>query len=156
MRWTKKDIKTYMDAKEYIDTIVVPLNPFQLSNDNDLEKITFQSEVLTVFTQEIEKELTGRILLTPTYHYLKSSSKDNEVERINTWIKDIQKQNFTQIFFISFDSSWRKYEQALHGELLWLPGIHSGDLNSKEMHNVIRDQVEQVVELIRSYWKTSQ
>lgn len=155
MKWSKKDIKKYINAKEYIDTILVPLIPFHLSNDNDLEKITFQGELLSIFSNEIEKELAGRVLLTPKYHYLKSARKEDEVERINTWIEDIHKQPFTHLFFITYDSGWKKSEQALNGNLLWLPGIHSGDLHSKEMQAVIRDQVEQVVDLIRSYWKDS-
>ncbi|WP_373896165.1 YpiF family protein [Virgibacillus natechei] len=155
MKWTKTDIKKYIDAKEYIDTILAPLIPFHLSNDNDLEKSAFQAEILSVFSSEIEKELTGRVLLTPVYYYLKSAGNEGEIERINTWIEDIHKQPFTHVFFITFDSGWKKDEQALNGDLIWLPGIHSGDLHSKEMRAVIRDQVEQVVDLIRSYWKDS-
>lgn len=152
MEWKRSDLKQYKEAKEYVDTILIPLIPFHLSNNNDLEKGSFQHEVLTVFTKEIENELTGRILLTPNYHYLKSSGKENEVERINTWVEDIQKQPFKHVFFVTFDSTWKKSEQALIGNLVWIPGIHSGDLYSKEMHAVIRDQVEQISELIRSYW----
>lgn len=152
MKWKKSDIKQYKEAKKYIDTVLVPLVPFHLSNDNDIEKSAFQSEILSVFTNEIEKELTGRIMLIPNYHYLKSTDKKGEVERINTWIKDIRRQPFEHVFFVTFDSSWKKSEHALDGNLLWLPGIHSGDLHSKEMHTLIRDQVEQISELIRSYW----
>ncbi|PAV29488.1 hypothetical protein CIL05_11520 [Virgibacillus profundi] len=152
MKWKKEDIKQYVQAKEYIDTIVIPLIPFHLSQDNELEKGTFQSEVLSLFSNEIEKELTGRVMLLPTYHYLKSVNKEPEADRLNKWVEDVQKQPFTHIFFITFDSSWKKNEQALNGTLLWLPGVSSGDLHSKEMHGVIRNQVEQIVELIRSYW----
>lgn len=152
MKWKKVDIKQYKEAKKYIDTVLVPLVPFHLSNDNDIEKSAFQSEVLSVFTNEIEKELTGRIMLVPNYHYIKGACKEGEVERIKTWIEDILKQPFEHVFFVTFDSSWKKNEQALDGTLLWLPGIHSADLHSKEMHSLIRDQVEQISELIRSYW----
>ncbi|MBY7143498.1 YpiF family protein [Virgibacillus sp. NKC19-3] len=155
MKWTKADIKKYIDEKEYIDTILIPLIPFHLSNDNDLEKSAFQAEVLSVFSNEIEKELTGRVLLTPNYYYLKSTSNEGEVERINTWIEDIHTQPVAHLFFITFDADWKKNEHALNGDLLWLPAIHSGDLHSKEMHAVIRNQVEQVMDLIRSYWKDS-
>lgn len=152
MKWKKSDLKQYKEAKEYVDTILIPLIPFHLSNDNDLEKGAFQHEVLTALTKEIENELTGRVLLTPNYHYLKGSSKEKEAERLNTWVEEIQKQPFKYVFFVTFDSTWKKNEQALTGSLVWLPGINSGDLQSKEMHAVIRDQVEQISELIRSYW----
>ncbi|MEC5422472.1 YpiF family protein [Virgibacillus sp. C22-A2] len=152
MKWKRADIQQYIQAKEYIDTALIPLVPFQLSNETDLEKNTFQSEVLSVFSNEIEKELTGRVLLTPTYNYIKSTSKELETERINGWAEDIQKQPFKFVFFVTFDSTWKKNERELNGNLLWLPGIQSGDLQTKEMHAVIRDQVTQISELIRSYW----
>ena len=152
MKWKKSDLNQYKQAKEYIDTILIPLVPFHLSNDNTMEKSAFQSEVLSVFTNEIENELSGRIMLTPNYSYLKSADQEMEVERLNTWVYDLQKQPFNHVFLVTFDAAWKKNEQAMQGTLVWLPGLHSGDLHNKEMHALIRDQVEQIGELIRSYW----
>ena len=152
MKWNKADLESYVKEKEYIDTLLVPIIPFQLSDETDLVKMAFQNEVLAIFLNELEKELKGRVMLTPNYHYLKSTKKEEEIDRINTWIKDANKQPFNHTFFFTFDASWKKEEQALDGTLLWLPGTHSGDVNSKEIATIIRDQVEQVSELIRSYW----
>ena len=153
MKWKKEDLRKYVQAKEYIDSIITPLIPFQLSGNNDLEKNAFQSEALTILSGEIEKELTGRVMLTPAYNYLKSANKESEIVRLNNWVEDTKKQPFSHFFFITFDSSWKKLEQSLNGTLLWLPGMQTGDLNSKETHALIRDQVEQISELIRSYWQ---
>ncbi|MFB4169209.1 DUF2487 family protein [Virgibacillus sp. JSM 102003] len=153
MKWTKKDLQQYVNAKEYVDTIIVPLLPFQLSNESLLEKDAFQCEVLIAFSQELEKELTGRVLLTPNYHYLKSSKREQEINRINSWMDDMEQQPFNHVFYVTFDSTWKKNEQALNGTLIWLPGITDGTLQSNEMHSIIRSNVEQVSELIRSYWK---
>jgi len=152
MRWIKSDLERYIGAKEYIDTLLVPLLPFEFSADANLTKNAFQMEILTIFLNELEKELTGRLILSPSYHYLKKANKEEEIERLNHWILDAQEQPFEHIFFVTFDSSWKKEEQAIHGNLLWLPGTHSGDIQSKESVAMIRDQVEQVSELIRSYW----
>ncbi|GAB3066113.1 YpiF family protein [Virgibacillus ainsalahensis] len=152
MKWSKTDIPNYMEAKEYIDTLLMPLIPFQFSNDSELDKNTFQNELLSVLSNEIEKELTGRIMLTPNYYYLKSSNKENEIDRINSWVEDVKNQPFTNIFFVTFDAAWKKEEQALEGTVLWLPANQSGDLYSKEMHQLVRGQVEQISELIRAYW----
>ncbi|HLR66317.1 YpiF family protein [Virgibacillus alimentarius] len=152
MKWNKENLKQYVQAKEYVDTIVLPLMPFHLSQNAELEKSAFQREVLSIFLTEIEQELTGRIMLTPDYNYLKSTDKTTEVERINAWIEEITTQPFEHIFLITFDSTWKKHEESLNGHLLWLPGIQSGDLHSKEMHTFIHGQVEQISELIQSYW----
>ena len=153
MKWIKSDLERYVQAKEYIDTLIIPLLPFQLNKpDDELTKNAFQCEVLSIFVNELEKELAGRLLLMPHYYYLKSTNKDIEVDRINTWVQDARNQPIKQVFFITFDSSWKKIEKDLEGILLWLPGTHSGDIHSKEMSIIIRDQVEQVGELIQSYW----
>lgn len=154
MQWIKKDLLQYIQAKEYVDTILVPLTPFHLSNDVELVKSGFQNEALSIFINEIEKDLAGRVMLTPKYTYLKSTDKQREVTRLNEWVSDISSQPFSHTFFVTFDSTWKKHETLLNGNLLWLPGIQSGDLYSKEMHSVIQDQVAQICELIRSYWET--
>lgn len=152
MRWIKSDLERYVEAKEYIDTLLVPLLPFEYSADVNLAKNALQIEILSIFLKELEKELTGRVVLSPDYHYLKSSPKEGEIERLNHWISDAKKQPFEHVFFVTFDSSWKKEESTMDGVLLWLPGSHSGEVQSKEIATMIRDQVEQVGELIRSYW----
>lgn len=154
MRWIQKDMSQYIGAKEYIDSLLIPLSPFQLTDSNNMAKHAFQTEVLTIFTNELEKELTGRILLTPNYTYIASNDqgKDTDIERINNWIQHAKSQPFNHCFIITFDAAWKKHEQALDGHLIWLPGMTTGDIHSPEMAMVIRDQVNQVSELIRSYW----
>src|SRR5690625_3454668 len=153
MKWKKEDLKQYVQAKEYIDTVIIPLIPFQLTNEQNIEINSFQSEVLSILANEIEKELAGRIMLIPNYHYIKSSELEKESQMLQGWVEEIQKQPFEHVFFITFDSEWKKNEGKLNGTLLWLPGVKSGNLHSAEMDSMIKDQVEQIGELIRSYWK---
>ncbi|RDW22054.1 YpiF family protein [Oceanobacillus chungangensis] len=152
MRWRSSDLTKYGDSKQYIDTIIIPLIPFQMSHNEELEKLAFQSELLNIFTSEIEKELAGRIMLMPAYSYLKSADIETEINRINGWITDIKEQPFANVFLFTLDATWKKKEQTLDGHMLWLPSVQLGDLQSKEMRAMIRDQVNQLIELIRSYW----
>ena len=152
MKWFSEDLKKYVQAKEYIDTVIIPLEAFHLSQESHLEKDAFQREVLSIYMNEIEKELSGRILLTPSYSYLKTSNLENEVERLNTWIQDIKTQPFQTIFVMTFDNAWKKVEKDIDCNLLWMPGMKSGNIKSTEAIQIIRSQVEQISELIRSYW----
>lgn len=152
MQWNYVDVERYRDAKEYIDTLFIPLIPFQLSADKDLEKLAFQSESLRIFLDQLEKELSGRTLLTPDYPYLLQTSKDDEVVRIGQWIEDVQQQPFEHIFFFTHDAKWKKYERELDGVLIWIPSTASGDIHSPDFVKLIRDQVAEMSELIRSYW----
>lgn len=152
MKWEKADMGKYIEAKEYIDTVIIPLQPFHLSDEASLEKDTFQREVLSIYANDIEKELSGRVLLTPTYHYFKYTDLDVELQRLNEWIKDIKTLPFKNIFLITFELDWKKQEQNINGHLIWLPGLSTGDIRAKETIKFIQNQVEQVSELIRSYW----
>ena len=152
MQWKNVDIERYREAKTYIDTLFMPLIPFQLSSDDDLGKHTFQSEALMIFLNELEKELSGRVLLTPAYTYLIHTSKDNEIERIGQWVEDIYQQPFEHIFFFTHDAKWKKFEKHLDGSLIWIPGTSSGDIYSEDFVQRIREQVKDMSELIRSYW----
>lgn len=152
MKWTKADMEKYKDAKEFVDTLLIPLTPFNIGEDASLEKDSFQQEVLHVYVNEIEHQLAGRVLLIPPYMYLKSVDKEAEVIRLVQFLEEAQKQSFKHVFYITFDASWRKYEATLQGNVLWVPSIQTGDLRSKEVQSLIKDQVQQLSELIRSYW----
>lgn len=152
MKWVGPDLERYVQAKEYIDTIVMPLIPFNLSDDKDALKKANQNEILTIIINEIESELSGRVMLIPNYYYLSTASKNSEVERINDLNINLSTQPFEHSFFITFDTEWKQHEKNLDGNLLWMPGLQSGDIHSKEVALLIRDYVSQICELIRSYW----
>ena len=152
MKWYREDLKEYLQVKEYIDTIIIPLNAFQFSQESSLEKDAFHWEVLSIYTNEIEKELSGRLLLTPPYSYLKTNHVENEIERLNAWISDVKTQPFEHVFLLTLDNAWKKVEKELNANLLWLPGMKPVNMKSEETVQLIRAQVEQISELIRSYW----
>jgi len=148
----KSDLEKYIQAKEYVDTLMIPLLPISFSNDNQMKDQASQSEVLSILMNELERELHGRVLLTPSFFYLTSADQEKKINLLNEWIADAQEQPFKHVFLVTYDSSWKKDERALDGSLLWIPSVKSGDIHSEEMNNFIRDQVEQLVELIRTYW----
>ena len=80
MKWFQNDLQKYGQAKEYIDTLLIPLQSFHFSEEENLTKDAFQREVLSIYANEIEKELSGRLMLAPTYFYLKSSDQQAEIE----------------------------------------------------------------------------
>ncbi|GEN85357.1 DUF2487 family protein [Oceanobacillus sp. FSL W8-0428] len=152
MKWTSVDLQKYDQAKEYIDTIIVPLAPFQIGALEASAKNADQYDVLTLFARELEKELMGRIMLTPIYTYITSAEKLQEAERINEWTNHFKEQPFKQVLYISFDPSWRKIANDLEGEFIWLPTASLKDADPAAVKGIIRDQTLQTVELIKSFW----
>lgn len=152
MKYSSNHMEQYIPAKEFVDTIIIPLIPFHFSADAEMKKLAFQAEVATIFAGEIEKELSGRVMLIPPYYYVKPLEQEVEVKRLNTWVQNMETQPFTNFFFLTFDPAWKKCEKDLTGNLLWFPSIQSGDVHASETHHLITDQVAQVSELIRSFW----
>lgn len=151
MKWHAADLEKYKEAKEYIDTVIIPLQKFQIENEKKLVDEAFQREVLFLFSQEIEKELSGRVLLTPEFNYI-TSQVDEEIGRLNKWIDQLNTQPFKTVILLTFDPEWNKFNSDVNGQVVWVPGIQAGDINSPEMKTIIKSQVQQISELIRSFW----
>lgn len=151
MKWTSKQVKQYEEAKEYVDTLIIPLVPFDFLGE-DSSKTALQNEVMTIFVGEIEQNLTGRIFQFPHYFYLENKNLADEVTRINEWIINNNNEFIKHVILLTFDSSWKKFEEDLEGDLLWVPAIYSGDLESKETREIMGDQINELIKLIQSYW----
>ena len=59
MKWTAKDLDMYVQAKEYVDTLLIPLVP--LSFGERIKKSGSMNEFITILSMEIEKQMKGRI-----------------------------------------------------------------------------------------------
>lgn len=151
MKWTKNDIVKYEGAKEYIDTLLIPLAPFQIS-DEKASDVALDSEVLQILTNEIEKDLSGRLFKLPLYHYLHNTNLQNEVVRLKEWDCSYTEQPFNHKFYLTFHVEWKKYEKELPGSLIWIPGFKSLDIQTKEFQQVLTEQVKDITSLIRSFW----
>ncbi|WP_152654607.1 DUF2487 family protein [Oceanobacillus sp. CFH 90083] len=152
MKWTNVDLQKYDQAKEYIDTVIVPLAPFQIGALEASAKNADQYDVLTLFARELEKELMGRVMLTPIYTYITTADKAEEAARINKWTSHFKEQPFKQVLYISFDPTWRKMANDLEGEFIWLPSISLKDADPAAVKGMIRDQTMQTAELVKSFW----
>ncbi|WP_080874379.1 DUF2487 family protein [Oceanobacillus timonensis] len=152
MKWTSVDLQKYEQAKEYVDTVVVPLAPFQIGALDASAKQADQYDVLMLLSRELEKELMGRVMLTPMYTYITSAEKSEEAERLNTWTAHFKEQPFEHVLYISFDPAWRKVASQLEGEFIWLPSIPLKDADPAAVKSMVRDQTMQTAELMKSFW----
>ncbi|WP_228275587.1 DUF2487 family protein [Gracilibacillus oryzae] len=152
MKWEADDLPKYFEAKEYIDTVLVPLIPIQLSNEADSLKLANYQKTLQIIAREAERDFAGRMLLSPVYTYVQAASYQKEQERINQWIQLLFKEDFKHVFFLTFDVKWKKEEKGLDGTLLWLPGTVIENYQSVLTKKWINEQTSQLNELIKSFW----
>ncbi|SER13046.1 Protein of unknown function [Gracilibacillus ureilyticus] len=153
MKWDTIDLKTYFKSKEYVDTVCIPLVPLNLSNETDAIKFANYQQTIQIIAKEVERNFTGRVLLSPVYTYFSEGSYEAEQERINQWTELMFGEDFKHKFFLTFDLKWKKEEKGLDGTLLWLPASMIEDYQSEVTKKWIMDQKSQVSELIRSFWQ---
>lgn len=149
MKWTAKDLDMYMQSKEYVDTVLIPLVP--LSFKGLMKQTGSMNEFLTILSLEIEKQMKGRILLLPTFHYL--SDEMDKVERLKRWANEVKENNFEHVFFLTSDFEWKKEERELENNLVWIPAIPLEGLEIEQAREMINQQVLQILDIFSYNWK---
>ncbi|WLR43726.1 DUF2487 family protein [Bacillus carboniphilus] len=143
MRWEIKDWDLYKQSKEYVDTVVVPVVPLSLKNKQQLEK----HEYLTLLSQELEKQLRGRLFLTPPLVYFFPEKQRLETD-MNNW-KEILSKHFTYIFFLTGEEVLKESQ-----DVLWSPTIPIENMDQSLKKKVIQDQVAQILNILLQYWNS--
>ncbi|MBO1000051.1 YpiF family protein [Bacillus sp. SD075] len=149
MKWTAKDLDMYMQSKEYVDTVLIPLVP--LSFKGQMKQTGSMNEFLTILSLEIEKQMKGRILLLPTFHYL--NGEMDKVERLKHWANEMKENDFEHVFFLTSDFEWKKEEQELENNLVWIPAIPLEGLEIEQAREMINQQVLQILDIFSYNWK---
>ncbi|MCM3673966.1 MULTISPECIES: YpiF family protein [Peribacillus] len=149
MKWTAKDLDMYMQSKEYVDTVLIPLVP--LSFKGQMKQTGSMNEFLTILSLEIEKQMKGRILLLPTFHYL--SGEMDKVERLKRWANEVKENDFEHVFFLTSDFEWKKEERELENNLVWIPAIPLEGLEIEQAREMINQQVLQILDVFSYNWK---
>ncbi|MGG0788467.1 YpiF family protein [Peribacillus simplex] len=149
MKWTAKDLDMYMQSKEYVDTVLIPLVP--LSFKGQMKQSGSMNEFLTILSLEIEKQMKGRILLLPTFHYI--SDEMDKVERLKSWANEVKENDFEHVFFLTSDFEWKKEERELENNLVWIPAIPLDGLEIEQAREMINQQVLQILDIFSYNWK---
>jgi hypothetical protein len=151
MKWVSKDIETYLTAKEYVDTAVIPV--ISVSFGNEMMQSASSAEFITLLTSYLERQFTGRLLLLPPFTYLKSDHPEYIIQQMKKWEENIEKNEFKHIFYITSESDWKIYEKELTGSLIWLPSLPLEHLNDQQKISMIESQVKQLLSLFTQKWQ---
>jgi hypothetical protein len=151
MKWVSKDIETYLAAKEYVDTAVIPL--VSVSFGNEMMQSASSAEFITLLTSYLERQFTGRLLLLPPFTYFKSDHPEDIDLQMKKWEENIKKNEFKHIFYITSESDWKLHEKDLTGSLIWLPSLPLEHLNDQQKISLIESQVKQLLSLFTQKWQ---
>lgn len=151
MKWVTKDIDVYLQAKEYVDTAVIPLIPVAL--DGNLKTTVSMGEFITILSNEIERQFKGRIILFPAFTYSSSEELQETKERLNQWTNDLSEGGMKHAIFITSDSSWKQVEAELQGTLIWMPTLPLEYVEEKYKQTMLQDQMKQLISLFMNIWQ---
>jgi hypothetical protein len=150
LRWIGEDIESYVNQKEYIDTIILPLYP--ISFTSNIETTVEMTEYISFITVLLEKQFKGRLLLLPGYSYLKNLEGEMPVEDLLKWEEEIMNSGSKHLFYLTCDSEWKKVENSLQGSLIWVPTTSIHKMDAKQRNTHLEDQIKQLSSVFTEKW----
>ncbi|PLS02136.1 YpiF family protein [Neobacillus cucumis] len=154
MKWVPQEVETYLTAKEYVDTAVIPV--YSLSFGEEMKQSAAAFEFISLLTGHLERQFTGRILLFPPFTYLKSDNMDNVLSNLLNWEDNISKSEFKHVIYITSELDWRMYENRLGGSLIWLPSMPLGSMSEPQKMEVVDSQVKQLFSIFTQKWRNNE
>ncbi len=146
MNWNSKDLDTYFQQKEYIDTLLVPLLKIDTTPEQ-LKASTSSTEFLMHLSNFIETQFKGRMMVMPPFTYTQSTSLNEMGEVLQ---KDLQQLEFKHIFYLTTDREWTDVET--YGEMIWIPSIPLESMDKQLRQTIIEDQLRQVLPTLTKKW----
>ena len=146
MNWTAQDMDTYLQQKEYIDTLIVPLLKIETVLGN-MKNSASSSEFLMHLTTFIETQFKGRMMLMPPFAYTTSTDL---TEMAATLSRDLSVAPFKHVFFLTTDAAWTSIK--VDGEMIWLPSIPLENMEPQLRKTIIEDQLRQALPRFIEKW----
>jgi hypothetical protein len=152
MKWIPEDMDMFVKAREYVDTVVIPLYP--ISFRDDIKQSANMTEFINLVTTQLEKQFKGRLVLLPGYTYLKKQELENQiVTDLLQWEDTLKLEQFKHIFYVTSDSDWVGREQLVSGSIIWLPTLPLDIMEENNKKSMIEDQVKQLLNLFVKRWQ---
>lgn len=151
MKWQAKEMDTYLQAKEYVDTAIIPLVP--LSLEKDVKSTVAMGEFILIISGELERQFQGRVILFPAFSYLKKEPLLQRKDRLVTWFKELEENGMKHCFLLTSDSEWKTIEEQLEQSLIWLPSIPLEHMDMKYQMEVVNDQIKQLIPILTNKWQ---
>jgi hypothetical protein len=148
VKWKTTDFDTYAAARDYIDTAIIPLIP--ITWEREMKSLISMGEYTATISEELERQLVGRIFLFPSFTYLKSESKDIRTERLLQWKNDIQKE-LKYVFFLTSDPTWSGADDSI----ILVPSIPLENMELKYKKEIISEQMNSLLKIVTKKWQES-
>ncbi|WP_194841546.1 DUF2487 family protein [Sporosarcina obsidiansis] len=146
MNWVPRDVDTYSNQKDYIDTLVVPLISID-TRPETMKNSASSAEFLMYLSTFIEKQFKGRMMFSPPVSYTQSTDLQ---QLADTLTEDMKQSSFTHIFYLTTDSKWTNV--SVDGKIIWLPAIPLDTMDEHLRQTIMEDQLRQVLTHFMEKW----
>ena len=150
MKYQTGDMEMFKLSREYVDTVIIPLNA--ITFEKGVNQAVASYEYLSLLTYELERELKGRIFLAHPVPYMKGSGQEFKNSLLSQWREFYRDAGFTYIRFLTTDNKW--LSASNQEEILWFPSIQTDKMPKEAIKQVLDDHTEQITELLREAWNT--
>ncbi|MCM3718920.1 YpiF family protein [Fictibacillus phosphorivorans] len=149
MRWKTNDADVFLKSGEYVDSLLIPLTPLDFKQN--FKSTVTMGEYTEMLCTEIERQLHGRMFLSPNFTYLK---EHGPIEQLKSLIDHATASgHFKHIFLMTSDVYWKEFEHTITGQLFWVPALPLESMDEKHRHEVIKEQVKPLFQLIFNEWQ---
>ena len=67
MKWIPQDTEMFLGAREYVDTVIMPL--IGITFQDYVKQSASINEFITIISRQVEQQFKGRVLLLPPLTY---------------------------------------------------------------------------------------
>ncbi|MCO4850379.1 YpiF family protein [Bacillus vallismortis] len=148
MRWRITDVKDYLQAKDYIDTAVIPL--INIKVGVHFKMAAEQGEFTQLLSEELERQLKGRVYLLPPYTYVDRNEKT--VQGLQELREELLSE-FPHVVLLTSDENW-KSEKAL-GNIIVTPSVPLEHLKDSLKRKIVDERTAEILNVLLQMWSTS-
>jgi hypothetical protein len=152
MKWRSTDIDLYNQAAEYVDTAIVPLIP--ISWGAQKKNIILKGEFPQLISEELERQLKGRVVLLPPFTYLESERDADVLNRIAAWSDELQEGDMPYPVFITSDARWSGAE-GFQDRLVNIPPVPLEHMDEEYQKEIVSEQVKHILQIVTKKWQNS-
>ncbi|MDO8225483.1 YpiF family protein [Bacillus cabrialesii] len=147
MKWRITDAKDYLQSKDYIDTAVIPLISIKVGAH--FKAAAEKGEFTQLLSDELERQLKGRVYLLPPYTYVDRNEKTVQ------GLKDLREElisEFRHVVLLTSDESWNS-ENAL-GKIIVTPSVPLEHLNDSLKRKILDERTGEILNVLLQLWST--
>ncbi|UTR14647.1 YpiF family protein [Salipaludibacillus sp. LMS25] len=151
MKWLTENYHMYEQAKEYVDTALIPLIP--LNWGVEAKQTIVKGEFTSYLAEYLETQFTGRVFLMPPFTYLTFESSDGKLNRLKQWEKHLNANGFKHVIYITADITWRAVSRELSDDLIWIPVSTVESMGKSQYRATIEQQGKELMPIFTTKWQ---